>query len=86
MFQTPSPNTFAGFVEDGERYLGQDKAMANVYGNVLELIGNTPLIRINRLNSNAKVTIYAKLESQNPGGSVKDRIALQMVELAELRG
>ena len=60
--------------------------MANVYDNILQLIGNTPLIRVNRLNPNAKVKIYAKLESQNPGGSVKDRIALQMVEQAELRG
>lgn len=60
--------------------------MTNVYDNVLQLIGNTPLILVNRLNSNPKVTIYAKLEARNPGGSVKDRIALQMVEQAELRG
>jgi cysteinyl-tRNA synthetase len=86
LFHTPSLNTFRGFVEDGERYFAQDKAMAKVYDNVLQLIGNTPLIRVNRLNSKAKVTIYAKLESRNPGGSVKDRIALQMVEQAELRG
>jgi cysteinyl-tRNA synthetase len=44
------------------------------------------LILINRLNPNPRVKIYAKLESQNPGGSVKDRIALQMVEEAERRG
>ncbi len=60
--------------------------MSNVYDNVLKLIGNTPLILINRLNPNPRVKIYAKLESQNPGGSVKDRIALQMVEEAERRG
>ncbi len=60
--------------------------MRNVYDNVLQLIGNTPLILINRLNPNPRVKIYAKLESQNPGGSVKDRIALQMVEEAERRG
>ena len=60
--------------------------MRNVYDNVLQLIGNTPLILINRLNPNPPVKIYAKLESQNPGGSVKDRIALQMVEEAERRG
>jgi cysteinyl-tRNA synthetase len=60
--------------------------MKNVYDNILQLIGNTPLILVNRLNPNPNVDIYAKLESQNPGGSVKDRIALQMIEEAERRG
>jgi len=60
--------------------------MRNVYDNILQLIGNTPLILVSRLNPNPKVDIYAKLESQNPGGSVKDRIALQMLEEAERRG
>jgi cysteinyl-tRNA synthetase len=60
--------------------------MRNVYDNILQLIGNTPLIRVSRLNPNPNVDIYAKLESQNPGGSVKDRIALQMIEEAERRG
>ena len=60
--------------------------MRNVYDNILQLIGNTPLILVSRLNPNPNVDIYAKLESQNPGGSVKDRIALQMVEEAERRG
>jgi cysteinyl-tRNA synthetase len=60
--------------------------MVNVYDTVLQLIGNTPLVRVNRLNSNPKVAIYAKLEARNPGGSIKDRIALQMVEQAEIRG
>jgi len=56
------------------------------YDNILQLIGNTPLVRINKLNENSNVVIYAKLEGQNPGGSVKDRIALSMVENAEKRG
>ena len=60
--------------------------MKNVYDNILQLIGNTPLILVSRLNPNPNVDIYAKLESQNPGGSVKDRIALQMIEEAERRG
>jgi cysteinyl-tRNA synthetase len=60
--------------------------MRNVYDNILQLIGNTPLILVGRLNPNPNVDIYAKLESQNPGGSVKDRIALQMIEEAERRG
>ena len=54
--------------------------------NVLELIGNTPIVRINRLNPNKKVNIFAKLEGQNPGGSIKDRIALKMILEAEKAG
>ena len=53
---------------------------------ILETIGNTPLVRINRLNPNPQVTIYAKLEGFNPLGSVKERIALSMVEGAERDG
>ena len=58
----------------------------NVFNNVLEAIGNTPLIRINRLNPNPNVTIYAKWEAKNPGGSIKDRTALSMIEDAERKG
>ena len=54
--------------------------------NILDTIGNTPLIPIRRLNPHKKVTILAKLESFNPGGSIKDRIALHMIEAAEQRG
>ncbi len=54
--------------------------------NALELIGNTPLVRINRLNPNPNVEIYAKLERMNPTGSVKDRIAHYMIKDAEERG
>jgi cysteine synthase B len=53
---------------------------------ILDLIGNTPLVRINRLNPNPNVTIYAKLEGDNPGGSIKDRIARRMIEQAEGEG
>jgi len=56
------------------------------YRNILEKIGNTPLVLINRLNPVKKVKVYAKLESFNPGGSVKDRIALSMIEAAEKSG
>ncbi len=58
----------------------------NVYSNILEAIGNTPLVRINRLNPNPKTTIYVKLEAKNPGGSIKDRPALYMIEAAERSG
>ena len=54
--------------------------------NVLELIGNTPMVDVSRLSPNPRVRIVAKLESQNPFGSVKDRIAKQMIEQAEKDG
>ncbi len=56
------------------------------YGNILDRIGNTPLVPIRRLRSNPKVRIYGKIEAVNPGGSVKDRIALSMIEAAEESG
>ncbi|MEW6666479.1 MAG: cysteine--tRNA ligase [Thermodesulfobacteriota bacterium] len=56
------------------------------YENVLDLIGWTPLVPIRLLNSNKKVEILAKLESFNPGGSVKDRPALYMIQEAEKKG
>ncbi|MEK7495008.1 MAG: cysteine synthase family protein [Patescibacteria group bacterium] len=56
-----------------------------IYNNILELIGNTPLVKINKLNPNPKVTLLAKLEFFNPGGSIKDRIGLSMIESAENR-
>ncbi|MFH0929813.1 MAG: cysteine synthase family protein [Candidatus Moraniibacteriota bacterium] len=54
--------------------------------NILELIGNTPIVKINRLNPNKNVNIFAKLEGNNPGGSIKDRIALKIMEVAEKSG
>ena len=54
--------------------------------NVLDLIGNTPMVRINYLNPNPNLEIYVKLEKFNPGGSVKDRIAKYMIEQAEKTG
>ena len=54
--------------------------------NVLELIGNTPLVEVNRLNPNPAVRLYVKLEKCNPGGSIKDRIAKYMIEQAEKTG
>lgn len=53
---------------------------------VLDLVGNTPLVQLQHLNTNPKVTIYAKLEGNNPGGSVKDRPALNMIRSAIERG
>src|SRR3954451_18971296 len=57
-----------------------------VHNSVLDLIGNTPLVRFNRVSRYVRPTIYAKIESANPGGSVKDRIGIRMIEDAEQRG
>lgn len=56
------------------------------YGNVIDLIGNTPMVDVSALSPNPNVRIVAKLESQNPFGSVKDRIAKSMIEQAEKDG
>ncbi|MFW9822274.1 MAG: PLP-dependent cysteine synthase family protein [Candidatus Thorarchaeota archaeon] len=56
------------------------------YSTILKLIGRTPLVRINRSNPNPKVLMLAKLEKYNPAGSVKDRIAISMIEEAEKEG
>ena len=56
------------------------------YESILDLIGNTPLVGVHALSTEPAVRIYAKLEGQNPGGSMKDRIALRMVEAAERDG
>ncbi len=57
-----------------------------IYQNILQTIGNTPMVKINKLNPNNKVNIFAKIEGVNPGGSIKDRIALKMIEQAEANG
>jgi len=56
------------------------------YNNVLEIIGNTPMVKINKLTNENDATVLAKLEMLNPSGSVKDRIAKYMIENAEKRG
>lgn len=57
-----------------------------IYSSALDLIGNTPMVDVSVLSPNPKVKIYAKLEGQNPAGSIKDRIALAMIEDAERSG
>ena len=56
------------------------------YSNILKLIGRTPLVRIGKSNPNPKILLLAKLEKFNPAGSVKDRIAITMIEEAENQG
>ncbi|MFN4813747.1 MAG: pyridoxal-phosphate dependent enzyme [Bacteroidota bacterium] len=57
-----------------------------IYNNILETIGNTPLVRINQLTKDCKATVLAKIETFNPGNSIKDRMALKMIEDAEKDG
>ncbi len=56
------------------------------YAGILATIGNTPLVELQNLSPKEGVRIFAKLEGQNPTGSVKDRIALRMIEAAEADG
>jgi len=58
----------------------------NVFDNILGTIGNTPLVRLNRITAQVKATVYAKVETFNPGHSIKDRMALRMIENAERSG
>ncbi|MHB1169725.1 MAG: cystathionine beta-synthase [Longimicrobiales bacterium] len=62
------------------------RAHGRPYANVLDTIGWTPLIRLNRVTGNTRTPVYAKAEFFNPGGSVKDRIGLAMIEAAEREG
>lgn len=57
-----------------------------VYNNILETIGNTPLVKLNALTKEVKATVLAKIETTNPGNSVKDRMAIKMIEDAEAEG
>ena len=60
--------------------------MENVFDNVQEMIGNTPILKINHMGVKPGVNLYAKLELMNPAGSVKDRVGMYMIEDAERRG
>ncbi len=60
--------------------------MKNVYDNILGLVGHTPMVRLNRVTAEIAATVYAKLESCNPGHSTKDRIAIHIIENAEKKG
>src|ERR1700743_3295536 len=57
-----------------------------VYDNILQTIGNTPLVRLNRVVADLPCKVYAKVETFNPGNSIKDRMALKMLEVAEKEG
>lgn len=61
-------------------------AVARLHASILDTIGNTPIIRLNRITRGLRCRMYAKIEFFNPGGSVKDRIGLRMIEAAERAG
>jgi len=67
-------------------YYNKEDSMSRIANNIIELIGGTPLVRLNRVTAGAEATVVAKLESFNPGGSVKDRIGWSMIEAAEREG
>ncbi len=56
------------------------------YNNILETIGNTPLIKLNKVTSNIPALVLAKVETFNPGNSIKDRMAVKMIDDAEASG
>src|SRR6185503_293709 len=58
----------------------------NVHDDILGAIGHTPLVRLNRIARDVKAAVYAKVETFNPGHSIKDRMALRMIEDAERKG
>ena len=59
---------------------------STIFDSILQLVGNTPMVKVNHLNPNPNLKLYVKLEKFNPGGSVKDRIAKKMIEQAEEEG
>ena len=59
---------------------------SKIYNSILDVVGGTPLVSLNKITADLKCTVLAKLEAQNPGGSVKDRIRLNMIREAEKQG
>ncbi len=78
IFSDLNPRLFV-FLPDGE-------IMKKIYNNILETIGSTPLVRLNKVSAHVKPEILIKVESSNPTCSIKDRIALYMIEDAERKG
>src|SRR4051812_31328738 len=79
--------TASGMTGSSLRVVNQDTlASVEVYDSVVELIGNTPLVRLRAVAEGLPAPVYAKVEYFNPGGSVKDRIAVRMVDAAEESG
>jgi cystathionine beta-synthase len=69
-----------------ERVMRSESTTGQVFDNIIDTMGNTPIVRLNRVTNGARTPVYAKLEMMNPGGSIKDRIGIRMIEEAERRG
>src|ERR1019366_7119500 len=80
----PWPGAESGLGQIGSRK--DEVGLMARYESVLGLIGETPLVEISALSPNPDARLFIKLEGQNPGGSVKDRVALSMIEIAESDG
>jgi len=73
-------------ISEDHKALSKRKLTPKIADSLTEIIGNTPLLRLNKFAAGAQAEIVAKLERQNPWGSVKDRIGLYMIEEAERQG
>lgn len=73
-------------VKPSDMFMRKKKLMNGVVNDITQLIGNTPLLRLNRIAHGCGASIYAKLESFNPSSSIKDRIGAAMIEAAEKKG
>ena len=77
---------FLYLYEDKERQIKTDRRNLMIHNSILEAIGNTPLVKLQKVTGDLPLTVAAKVEYLNPGQSIKDRIALQMIEDAEKKG
>ena len=86
VFTNPVPRRHDAPLLRRRRRLRARSQIVKVFNNILEAIGNTPMVRINAIARDVKGTVYAKIETTNPGNSIKDRMAVKMIEDAERSG
>src|SRR5256886_16771682 len=86
MNRRTAPRLHANQDTAGFFYLNRAFSMGRIYNDIVETVGRTPLVRLNRVTTGLAATILLKCEFFNPLGSVKDRIGMSMIEDAEKRG
>ena len=74
------------FIQKNDENLSRAGDVMNVHDSVIDLVGNTPLVKLNNIVTPDMATVFAKMETLNPTGSVKDRMAINMVKRAEESG